>query len=311
MDDMSQWRTREKVEAAAFLAGCLLVLLACNGAGGANRSAESPGQADPRLAMCEHGDSGTCNQVGEELWEEQAYSEARDWFAIACARMNDVPANGQRIVELNAKARAEPQTIESLQPESDELRARIEGCLRAGDTYHMEGNHAAAQPYFAAVCRLMPIEPQASPLIPDFKVLVGSACDGSQYSRQQAVADAASRAQVRGVLLATPAASAVPTASPAAAASSPPGRCLDYGKICDGDPAVVEWQEQCDSNPWTKAPCYCAATATFKCFIAQGCYAEAGAQRPDGQPSDHHLSSLQAGAEQNAAAAQKLGTYCP
>jgi hypothetical protein len=72
----------------------------------------------------------------------------------------------------------------------------------------------------------------------------------------------------------------------------------------------LNWQSHCDANPWTRAPCYCAAAATFKCFIAQGCYAEAGARRADGQPSDHRLSALQQGAEQNAAAAEQAGTRC-
>src|SRR5688572_13000707 len=96
----SDSRQRSRIEGFCHLAACLLALLACNAHGAASQKPAIPGEADPRLSTCESGDSLTCNQVGEEMWTQQAYTGARDWFAVSCARMDDLVANGQRMVEL-------------------------------------------------------------------------------------------------------------------------------------------------------------------------------------------------------------------
>ena len=335
---------QSKLEACFFLAGCLLVLLACGGTSTASRGPIWPGVTDPRLTACDSGDSAICNQVGEEMWQQGAYSEARDWFTVSCARMDDVVTTAQRMVELGAKAKAAQkvadaaaqgdhvsaaessaalETIGNLRPEGQEIRARIEGCVRVGDTHHMQYRHAAAQPYFDTVCKLRGVQAQAEPLIPGLSSIVVSACDASEYSRQAAAADAASRSAVGG-LLAQSAPSAVPVSYQRAAAPTPapistvkmpapasvPVVCADYGASCEADPVVLEWKQQCASDARAQAPCYCAVAATFECLIAHGCYAEAGARRADGQVSDTRLSSLQLGTQQNAANAQHLGKSC-
>ena len=95
------------------------------------------------------------------------------------------------------------------------------------------------------------------------------------------------------------------------AAAATGGSCADHGQSCQSDPAVTSWKQRCSTNPPSQAPCHCAAAATYGCFIAHGCYAEAGAKNDNGTPTSTTLAQLQDGKRQSSANAAQLGTSCP
>lgn len=335
---------------APSFAGC--------GASGPAEPAPQTASVDPRVASCQRGDSKTCNALGDEQWGKESWGSARQFFEVSCNRIRpSLEANARRLVELDLEAKAAWQVINAgasgaaippeqahaaldttkrLQPEADEIKERIEGCTRAGDTWDIDGDHKKALPYYDAMCRLMAIRDRASSIIAGFEYVVGSACDAGHFSREQMASDAQFRARLGGILaqgaqniagnVATGMAKVEaakrgeivvdnppqggPTALAANAGPAAGGGCPDFGKSCESDPTLLSWKQRCQGNTPVQAACYCATAAAYKCFIAHGCYAEAGAKRPDGQPSDTRLASLQQGASDSSQKASQLGTSC-
>jgi len=68
------------------------------------------------------------------------------------------------------------------------------------------------------------------------------------------------------------------------------------------------WSEQAYTG--ARVACHCATVANVRCLIASGCYAEAGARRQDGAPSDNRLAALQQAIQENTAAASQQGLTC-
>lgn len=275
----------------------------------------------------------SCGRIRPSLEANARRLVELDVEAKAAWKVIDATAAGQAVPEEEAKAAL--ATTERLKPEADEIAARIEGCTRAGDTWDIDGDHKQALPYYDAMCRLMAIRDRASAIISGFEYVVGMACDSGHFSREQMASDAQFRARLGGILaqgaqnIAGNVATGVakveaakrgelvvdpppggPTTAAANAGGGGGGGCPDYGKSCESDPVVVSWKQRCPGNTQVQAPCYCATAAVYKCFIAHGCYAEAGAKRPDGQPSDTRLASLQQGASDSAQKASQLGTAC-
>ncbi len=275
----------------------------------------------------------SCGRIRPSLEANARRLVELDIEAKAAWQVINATAAGQPVPEEESKAAL--ATTERLKPEAEEIAARIEGCTRAGDTLDIDGDHKQALPYYDAMCRLMAIRDRASSIISGFEYIVGTACDSGHFSREQMASDAQFRARLGGILaqgaqniagnVATGMAKVEaakrgelvvdpPPGGPTTAAANAGGGggngCPDYGKSCESDPVVVSWKQRCPGNTQVQAPCYCASAAVYKCFIAHGCYAEAGAKRPDGQPSDTRLASLQQGASDSAQKASQLGTSC-
>jgi hypothetical protein len=81
------------------------------------------------------------------------------------------------------------------------------------------------------------------------------------------------------------------------------GGCADNGASCTKDPTVVRWQSQCQGQIG-QAACYCAAAATYACFLKNGCYREAGKQ------TNVTRAQLEMGIQSESDKAKRLGTSC-
>ena len=79
------------------------------------------------------------------------------------------------------------------------------------------------------------------------------------------------------------------------------GGCADHGKIC---------QSTGNCANGGQFACYCAAAETYACFLAHGCYAEAGATNADGSPTSVTKAKLQSGCSTSLGQASALGGTC-
>jgi hypothetical protein len=283
------------------------------------------------------GDDLNSNKGGEDA--------ARGYYLIGCNRIIDsLVASAARMVEICADLDKIPQQAQAgipidvhvMKAENDELaelKDRVESCVNINNTYDIHNGNESGR-YDREMCRLEAISADVGRhgAAVGLDSIVGTACDDIQFSRQMAAQDAQFRGQLAGILAsgAQGITSAVAHGqaqveaarhgqvlpdSQAASGSGPssgvsPASCLDSGQSCQTDQGAVHWKGLCSANPPNQAPCYCAAVATYSCFIAHGCYAEAGAKQPNGQPSTTTLASLQQGAASNSSSAQALGTTC-
>jgi hypothetical protein len=323
-DRSSKERELMRNQKNIVLVALLGAMLACENQY-AQRQAPAVPQSSPGVVACNGGDSKACNDVGDSLLSQNDYVQARQYFLISCQRIrSDLVGNARRLVALNDGAPSEM----GVNAEADEIKARIEGCISTGDSFR--DDNASALPYYDDMCKLSSIGYIG--VAAGFDSVVGMACDSGGFARQDMARDAAFRAQMGGIFAQGAAkitgtvANGVakvdaakhgvvlgdePTTAAAGARDAQGGAsCLDHGASCTSDASVTQWKNRCASNPPNQAPCYCAAVATYKCFIAHSCYQEAGARRADGQPSDTTLAQLQSGLAENGANAQKLGTSC-
>jgi hypothetical protein len=229
-----------------------------------------------------------------------------------------------------------------------EIAARVQACADIADSFEFSED-AKALPYFDALCELRPIvgnqsndtasisvnhgcesgqiirqnHARAEQFRAQFAAQMSTAIQGAATNIGRGVAtyQAAKRGQIYvppggGGQSFSGAGAGASGAGPAgvngnaggAAAPATGGSCPDSGRGCAAEASVQAWKAKCSGG--AQAACYCVAAATSQCFLARGCYAEAGALRADGTPTNVRQAFLQSSVSSNEGKAGQLGTSC-
>jgi hypothetical protein len=183
-------------------------------------SAADPRKESPTAQACKSGVSKACDEIGDRLMVKHAYSEARQWYALACERARGamVPTATQ-LLQLShdlGQPNTPPVRSAALKGDASELAARLHGCLDVAETLRAEHELALALPYYETVCEFSALAEAVGDRLPAFSAVVERSCTGTQTARgalhsaafapslfgdlaQQARADSAEEASAKAV----------------------------------------------------------------------------------------------------------------
>lgn len=299
----------------------------------------------PLAGPCVEGDSHACVDAGDESGRRNDLATAQRYYEAACNRYTGSVADTATLYvtavrtkkasfeflmrhvrqpeELEAQLGLEAGSTATQRAEDDldaaqktiqEVGSRLNACMDLAS--YVEKDHPSrALALYDAACEMQAVlEPDGETNL--VRINTESGCEMGRADRAASRQFRAQFAAQMTAALTNAAASvgqsvASSNAGPrvvSSAASAASGSCADGGQSCKSDGAVVDWKQRCSGG--MQAACYCAAAATHQCFLAHGCYAEAGATRADGSPTTVRKATLQSGVSTNAARASELGTSC-
>lgn len=161
------------------------------------RLSETARDESPLARACKDGRSKSCNEIGDRLVIKHAYAEARPWYVTSCdrARSAMVPT-ATRLLQLSEElvqlektrldeeyAAAAQKRMVALKSAASEIRARLQGCFDAGETFKVDGELKQSLGYYDAVCEFSALVTAAGEALPDLEHITENGCTASQAAR--------------------------------------------------------------------------------------------------------------------------------
>jgi hypothetical protein len=163
----------------------------------AQASSKSARRESPPARACKGGDSKACNELGDRLTLRHAYAGALQWYETSCGRVRSamVPT-AARLLQLSQELAqldrvqgddegAARKRMAPLKSDASEIRARIRGCLDAGEAMKADGQLKQSLAYFDAVCEFSALVEAAGEVLPGLEHISESGCAGGQAGRAE------------------------------------------------------------------------------------------------------------------------------
>lgn len=151
------------------------------------------GKESPRVHACKTGSSKVCNELGDGLAIKHAPTEARVWYVTACERVRtSMLPNATRLMYLNQEiVRAEGgesgpaagKRLAELRSDASEIKARIQGCLDAGESLKTDSEFKQSLRYLDAVCEFSTLVDSVYSAAPSLENMTDSACSAGAQAR--------------------------------------------------------------------------------------------------------------------------------
>jgi hypothetical protein len=159
----------------------------------AHRTKKSSQRESPIAHECKTGSSKACNELGDRLTIKHAYTEAHQWYLNSCERVRSsmVPSAthllqlSRELNQLGEGANANPKTVAQLKSGVTEIRARIQGCLDAGETLKLDAEAKQALKYFDTACEFSTLVEAVGQAVPGFQYVAESGCVRGQSARAE------------------------------------------------------------------------------------------------------------------------------
>jgi hypothetical protein len=157
----------------------------------AHRTKKSAHKESAGGQACKAGNSKACNEIGDRLTIKHAYTEAHQWYLNSCERISSamVPS-ATRLMQLSRELKqlgegANPKVAAELKSGTSEIKARVQGCLDAGQTLKIDAEPKQALKYFDLACEFSTLVETVGSTVPGLQYVTETGCSEGQSTRAE------------------------------------------------------------------------------------------------------------------------------